>query len=254
MKTLLLTVAGVSSRFNEGYENKILKCLYYEGDEKNTLLYRIISMSEEFDKIIIIGGYQYEILLDYINSYCGFIKEKIICIENAFYQTYGTGYSLKLGLIECLKEPLCDEIVLIEGDLYFDARSFKSLIMLKENCFTHTYEPIYADKSVVVYMQENNYIKYVYDTEHKGVVLHGNIKAIYNSAQMWKLRNMEVVKMLFNSTNSLFWEGTNLDFIEKYFNSYGINAAVVGIKNWINCNTREDYRKCFWENLNEINR
>ena len=44
MKIAVITVAGISSRFNEGIasEKKVLKCLYTEGKRTDTLLYNLV--------------------------------------------------------------------------------------------------------------------------------------------------------------------------------------------------------------------
>ena len=45
MKVAIITVAGISSRFNEEIEdeNKCLKAIYSEGSVKDTLLYHILN-------------------------------------------------------------------------------------------------------------------------------------------------------------------------------------------------------------------
>ena len=69
MKYAIITVAGMSKRFNENHDIAKLKCIYYEGDERSTLLYSILNRCEGIDKVIIVGGYQYEVLVDYINKF-----------------------------------------------------------------------------------------------------------------------------------------------------------------------------------------
>lgn len=44
MKIAIITIAGISSRFNEGIkeDKKVLKCLYTEGGKEETLLYHLV--------------------------------------------------------------------------------------------------------------------------------------------------------------------------------------------------------------------
>ena len=61
MKSLIITVAGMSSRFNKDTEEDVLKCLYYEGTPANSLL--SIQVHKCFDlveEIIVVGGYKYD--------------------------------------------------------------------------------------------------------------------------------------------------------------------------------------------------
>ena len=70
MKIVIIGVAGVSSRFNKDIpeEDKILKCLYFEEKPQNTLIYRMLEKVGYADRIIVVGGYKYGDLVDYINN------------------------------------------------------------------------------------------------------------------------------------------------------------------------------------------
>ena len=70
MKISIITVAGVSSRFNKDIpeENKILKCLYYEENPQNTLIYQMLKKLDYCDRIIIVGGYKYSDLEEYVEQ------------------------------------------------------------------------------------------------------------------------------------------------------------------------------------------
>ena len=63
LKISIITVAGVSSRFNKDIPegDKILKCLYYEENPQNTLIYQMLKKLDYCDKIIIVGGYKYSL-------------------------------------------------------------------------------------------------------------------------------------------------------------------------------------------------
>lgn len=57
MKVLIITVAGMSTRFSESVGYPCLKCLYYKQDMKESLLYRFLYEYPEFDRYIIVGGF-----------------------------------------------------------------------------------------------------------------------------------------------------------------------------------------------------
>ena len=42
MKVLIITVAGMSTRFSQSVGAPCLKCLYHEGRAKDSLLYRML--------------------------------------------------------------------------------------------------------------------------------------------------------------------------------------------------------------------
>ena len=132
MKIGIITVAGISSRFNQDIsdEQKILKCLYYEKHPNNTLLYKMIEKISSFDKIIIVGGYKFSDLTEYVQKYIPQrIKEKIILINNNHYYDLNSGYSLYLGIKEALGNyDDINEILFVEGDLDIDNESFSKII------------------------------------------------------------------------------------------------------------------------------
>ena len=40
--------------------NKILKCLYFEENPKDTLLYHMLEKVDFSDRIVVVGGYKYD--------------------------------------------------------------------------------------------------------------------------------------------------------------------------------------------------
>ena len=60
MKIAIVAVAGVSSRFNQNEKDAVLKGIYTTMDDRKTLLYSILRKCEGFDKVVLVGGYQYE--------------------------------------------------------------------------------------------------------------------------------------------------------------------------------------------------
>ena len=63
MKTVIVAVAGMSIRFNQDMAEPVLKGIYTEGDVRKTLLYSILRKCKGFDRVVLVGGYQYEKLV-----------------------------------------------------------------------------------------------------------------------------------------------------------------------------------------------
>ena len=59
MKVLIITVAGMSTRFSRSVGKPVIKCLYHNKSLKDSLLYILLERSREFDYFIIVGGYRY---------------------------------------------------------------------------------------------------------------------------------------------------------------------------------------------------
>ena len=132
MKVAIITVAGISSRFNVGFEIPQLKAIYFEEDVRNTLFFHLLKKCSFADCIIIVGGYKFDDLKNYIDkNVVTDLKGKIIVVYNEFFQKYSSGYSLFLGLKKAF-DMGSTEIVFAEGDLDVDTESFFSVTNSKK--------------------------------------------------------------------------------------------------------------------------
>ena len=102
MKVLVITVAGSSTRFSKSIGKDCLKCIYTESSAEDTLLYRLVSMNDAYDRFVIVGGFRYDELLKFIDSSLVQYKDRISAVRNEKYAEYGSGYSLLLGLEEAM--------------------------------------------------------------------------------------------------------------------------------------------------------
>ena len=255
MKISIITVAGVSSRFNKDIpdENKILKCLYYEENPQNTLIYQMLKKLDYCDRIIIVGGYKYSDLEEYVeNDISSELQDKISLVYNDHFSDLSSGYSLYLGIKEALDNfNDIDEILFVEGDLDIDNESFNEVVMSDKNVLTFNYEPIYSNKAVVLYQNENDEYHYLFNSDHGLLSLDEPFKAIFNSGQTWKFNDMELLKIANDNFYENIVEDTNLGIIQKYFDLVENKGdiEIIGLKHWVNCNTRDDYQliKDYWE-------
>ncbi len=245
MKSLIITVAGMSSRFNKDTKEDVLKCLYHEGATSKSLLSQQVRMCYELvEEIIIVGGYKYEDLVAFIRKELKDVNTKMKCVYNEHYHDYGSGYSLLKG-VEVVSEK-ADEIVFLEGDLFFNQESANAIINSPKDVISINNEPIKSDKAVVLYFDEQHYPHYIYDTNHSSLEIHEPFTAIYNSGQMWKFQNPTRVREICQFLTPE--QGTNLEIIQKYFGAMKENwLDIVEIKKWYNCNTVADYRKAIKE-------
>ena len=242
MKSLIITVAGMSSRFNKDTEKKVLKCLYYEDTPEHSLLnYQIHQTYDLVDEIIVVGGYKYENLEAFIRQEMKDVNKKIKLVYNDHYHDYGSGYSLLKGVHVVSDQ--ADEVTFIEGDLFFDAESIAAIIESPKDVISINSAPILSNKAVALYMDEREYPHYIYDTSHSCLEIREPFTAIYNSGQMWKFRNPVRLREVCELLTPEQEQGTNLEIIQKYFGSYRASQLdIVRINKWFNCNTVGDYR------------
>ena len=243
MKSLIITVAGMSSRFNKDTKENVLKCLYYENTPVNSLLSLQVHKAYNLvDEIIVVGGYKYEDLEHFIRTEMKDVNHKMKLVYNDHYSDYGSGYSLLKG-IELVSEE-ADEIIFIEGDLFFDTESVEKIINSKKDVISVNNEPILSNKAVALYFDASNYPHYIYDTSHSCLEIHEPFTAIYNSGQMWKFMNPTRVKEICQFLTPEQGQGTNLEIIQKYFGAYKSSQLdIIRINLWFNCNTVADYRE-----------
>ncbi len=217
MKTVIITVAGISSRFNEGIpENeKVLKAVYYERDWRNTLLYHMIEKSSFADRIIVVGGYRFDSLEKYCLLFSQDILEKITIVRNEHFRDFGSGYSLYLGLEEAFRSK-SEEILFAEGDLDIDSLSFEKVIESDKNVLTFNYEPIYSNKAVVLYMDDKGRYQYAFNSSHGLLSIDSSFSCIFNSGQVWKFLDMDYLDYACKKFLEQEVKDTNLRIIQNY--------------------------------------
>ncbi len=243
MNALLITAAGASSRFSESLGRSCLKCLYFENSYKESLLYRMISHPVHFDYYIIVGGFQYERLEQFVEQHFEKIRDRIILLENKDFARYGSGYSLFTGLERAIQLK-CDEVLFAEGDLFVDRAGFEQVYRAKRNVITYNKESILASKAVAFYYDVHYGIHYIYDTDHQSLEIREPFLGIFNSGQIWKFYQKERLMDVFDSMGKSDWSGTNLTFIQKYFEGLSdTEYEMVLFDTWINCNTVSDFRQ-----------
>lgn len=247
LRIAIITVAGISSRFNKDIpdKDKVLKCIYYEENPQNTLINHLIEKVSSYDRIILVGGFKFSDLISYIDKNAAHeLKDKIMLIENDHFDDLSSGYSLYLGIEEALNR--CEdiqEVLFVEGDLDIDNKSFLDVVNSDKNVLTFNYEPIYSNKSVVLYQNANNDYKYLFNSDHGTLTIAEEFKAIFNSGQVWKFKDMGLLEIANRNFKENLIEDTNLTIIQKYFDLVDNDEIeIIGLKHWINCNTRDDYK------------
>jgi choline kinase len=242
-RALIITVAGTSSRFEKSLNRcNVLKCLYKE-NTMPSILEVLLEYSQflSFDKVIIVGGYMFDELKEFIRNHNNIDKYNLV--YNPHFINYGSDYSLYLGIIEALKEQ-CNEIVFAEGDLVVDKNSFVNLYNAQCSVISATKDLITADKSVAFYKNNAGNIRYIYDTEHKQLNITEPFSVIANSAQIWKFCECSALKDIVSCQTEKDFKDTNLIIIEKYFTQIKENDYSIQVfDKWYNCNTVEDYRE-----------
>ncbi|MBQ9869879.1 MAG: hypothetical protein IJM32_09510 [Ruminococcus sp.] len=253
MKAAIITIAGVSGRFNEGVDEKDKrhKIIYYENDPKQTLLYHLLEKCAFADRIILVGGSRFDEVKNYCQTLEQTMREKITLAYNEHYADLASGYSLYVGLktlFDSGEKP--EQILFAEGDLDIDSESFAKVIASQKNVLTYSLEPIYANKAVVLYRDALGNYKYAFNSAHGLLSIDEPFSVILNSAQVWKFTDAQKLE----KANRDFFEnekqGTNLCIIQRYIDSCKADDLELAcLARWTNCNTRQDYKKIltYWE-------
>ena len=233
----------MSSRFNKETEKDVLKCLYYEGDPKDSLLSaQILKTYDLVDEIIVVGGYKYDDLLRFLHLYIKDDSHKIKTVYNEHYFDYGSGGSLLQGIEQVSGQ--ADEIIFIEGDLFFDSETIQHLVLSDKDAISINQDPITSDKAVVLYFDARQHPHYIYDTNHTCLEIREPFSAIYNSGQMWKFLKPDRVREICQRLTPEQRRGTNLEIIQGYFGHLcHSDLNIIKAATWYNCNTVTDYRE-----------
>lgn len=244
MRAFITTVAGMSARFSESIGKPALKCIYHMHSPEQTLLHRMIILAENYDCIVIVGGFMFSELEDYIQTFFSKkLQEKFLLVYNDRYQEYGSGWSFYLGL-KALEEKKPDEVLFAEGDLYIDGDSFRRIESSEYDVLTFNHETIRASKAVAFYYDNDGIPHYIYDTAHGSLEVKEPFQAIYNSGQIWKFQNSKELFEVIHWIPEEKYQGTNLVIINAYFEKISQmhqHIEVIPIEQWINCNTIDDF-------------
>ena len=254
MRVAIVTVAGLSSRFNEGLpeHKRHLKCIYTSDAKEETLLNHLLQKLSYADRIIVVGGYRYDALKFYMEQVvCPRLRDKVLLVRNEHYSDLSSGYSLYLALERAfvLHSDIKD-ILFAEGDLEIDQDSLDCVINSKDNVATYSRDPIDAKKSVVLYQDTGKRLKYVFNRLHGAISIDEPFLRAFNSGQVWKFNRMDILKRANEIFIESYREETNLAIVREYFNAIPVSEVeILGFKRWINCNTRQDYEfiRKLWE-------
>jgi hypothetical protein len=233
----------VSSRFSRSLGREVVKCLYSERGPEDTILYRQVATASEMalDPIVVVGGYRFGEVQEFSLRHLAWARG-LKLVENPEFATTGTLYSLHLGLTAVLGQDV-DAVVFAEGDLLFDVDSFRAAAMGQKSVVSACPEPITAERSVALYFTLGGRVRYVYDPDHRQLIIPEPFRSIHNSAQVWKFHDLELLRTLDRDVGRERFNETNLGFIQEYFQTVAPdNIELVLFNDWFNCNTITDYR------------
>ncbi|MDE7003402.1 MAG: NTP transferase domain-containing protein [Oscillospiraceae bacterium] len=240
MRAFITTVAGQSTRFNQGCADPVLKCLYHTEKTPECILFRLLRQAAEAgcDRLIVVGGYRYQDLQRMVEEYH---NSSVELVYNPRWQDSGSMHSLYYGVLAAKGAA---ELLFCEGDVITDSESFRRLASAQEDSFAIAREPIFADRSVAAYQGPDGRLHYLFDTNHGALTFPPNVKAIFHSAQAWKISDGETFIRMNAQLTETERRGTNLVLIERYFRRHPMEQLnPITLEHWINCNTREDFAR-----------
>jgi len=238
---VIITLAGMSSRFSRSVGCECHKSFYRETVEDGCLLDWQLDLARrhDFKQIVLVGGYKYEDLERLVRNNHADLPVKLV--HNDHFADWGSCYSLCLG-VEAVNGD-AGAVVFLEGDLLFDSQTFDELVALNDDAITATRSIVEARSSVAFFTTEDGRLKYVYDTRHESLKVDEPFTRIGNSGQVWQFSDVAKLKETVRGLSKDDWKGTNLVPIMKYYE--GVDARTVRVcqfNAWFNCNTVADYR------------
>ncbi|NQY21614.1 MAG: hypothetical protein HRT40_09935, partial [Campylobacteraceae bacterium] len=109
-RAVIITLAGLSSRFRQSLGKDVLKAIYKEEEYQSILDILLDYCAYHINDIYIVGGYKYDDLTEYINNNYKNLSINLIYNKNF---ALGSNESLLCG-IRALNQKY-DEVLFIEG-------------------------------------------------------------------------------------------------------------------------------------------
>jgi len=241
-QALLITSAGLSTRFSKSVGHDVLKITYHEGEPKRSLLGFQLDMASQLGlaPIILVVGYRSDEVQAFVSTY--FAGRDITIVKNERYRDWGTCYSFVLGVRKAQQMGV-DDLVYMEGDLVVDRFSMQSLSSAPGNAISSNNELIIGASSVAFYVTEDGLLHYIYDTQHRALQIPEPFTILGNSGQVWKFSDTGKLYGIADSLGETELSGTNLIPVERYFHQVGTKDITwVRFADWVNCNEVGDYR------------
>lgn len=241
-QALLITSAGLSSRFSKSVGHDVLKITYHEGNPQQSLLGFQLDMARQLGMapVILVVGYRSEEVRSFVSTY--YADYDITIVENERYHDWGTCYSFALG-VEKARQMRVEDLIYMEGDLVIDQYSMQRLASTVKDVISTNSELITGSTSVACYVGKDGLLHYIYDTQHEALYIPEPFAILGNSGQVWKFSTANTLFDIVASLDEKELSGTNLIPIERYFQQVGIEEVTwLRFTDWVNCNEVEDYR------------
>lgn len=196
----ILLAAGMGRRMKK-YTKNHTKCMIEVGGR--TLLERVVEALEDagIQKLIIVMGYEAELLREYIDSKN--FPLKIEYVYNYDYATTNNIYSLFLA-----RDYLAaDDTILMESDLIFEKNIIKQVVMHEEeNIVVAAKYEQWMDGTMVLLDKERNIIEFVDKSQFR----YEDVDRYYKTVNIYKF-------------SKEFSEKQYIPFMEAYLKAYGTN-------------------------------
>ena len=103
-------------------------------------------------------------------------------------------------------------------------------------------EFVRAESAVIFYTTADGRLCYVYDTQHRELVIGEPFTSLGNSGQVWKFCDVALLQQTVEALGAELCDDTNLTPVMHYFAKRDLaQVAFIVFDAWFNCNTGADY-------------
>ena len=201
-------------------------------------IYQLFENCGEYDSYIIVGGFLFEQLEQFVKDKLTNFSNKIELVFNPHFKDFGSGYSLFKG-IDAVKEH--GDVTFVEGDLFFSKENFQQVYMCGKNVLSINQEPkgIMKNKNLDKIQIEN---KEIINKPNDNLNNLNNISISKNSKMNQNINQNDLQNIQSRNNKNIFENIENKKLIENPPQNFRIksisNKPIVNTQDSIDMNAQ----------------